>query len=367
VLKFRDASRRLGHPLIIEQKFAPGDTDFSRQLRVIQDSDVDGVVLWADAAPAGMILKQMREMGMRQPVFGAARVLGPDLLPIAGDAAEGLEVVYPFDPNRDEAAWTDFQQRFAKTYGAPVDLFSALGYDSMNILLDAICRAGLNRGAIRDALYGLERYKGVTGEMVFDPNAKNIAPLFIGTVKNQKMTFRRYPMTLPYASLNQNPVEYTGPPVEDVAKPELTIGLFGPQADKLAASLQRSGYRIVGIPSEEAWGKSSTRLIDLVYEQQAIGLIATDRAAAHLAEQIAVKTFLPVIALSADHKLTTTNIPWIFRLEPGTPVAEALACLIEAALQAGPNRGRIREILASGQRLAGKFAFDSNGELRAEP
>ena len=30
VPKFRDASRRLGHPVVIEQKFLPGDTDFSR-------------------------------------------------------------------------------------------------------------------------------------------------------------------------------------------------------------------------------------------------------------------------------------------------------------------------------------------------
>ena len=34
--------------------------------------------------------------------------------------------------------------------------------------------------------YGLERYRGVTGEMIFDPNAKNIAPLFLGTIHNGK-------------------------------------------------------------------------------------------------------------------------------------------------------------------------------------
>ena len=28
---------------------------------------------------------------------------------------------------------------------------------------------------------GLTSYKGVTGDMVFDPNCKNIAPLFLGT------------------------------------------------------------------------------------------------------------------------------------------------------------------------------------------
>lgn len=362
VIKFRDASRRLGHPLIIEQKFTPGDMDFTRELRVIQDSDVDGIVLWADAAPAGMILKQMREMGMKQPVFGAARVLDEDLFRNAGAAADGLEVVYPFDPTRDDPAWLAFQMRYTAKYSAPVNSFAALGYDTMNILLDAICRAGLNRGRIRDALYGLERYKGVTGEMIFDPNAKNIAPLYLGSVHGGKVTFHRYTMEKPYAALKEQPVEYAGPPVPD-SQP--VIGIFGPQADAEAAALNNpapnpAGYRFVGVPSEQTWGKSSTALVDLVYRQNAVALIATDRASAHLAEQIAVKTFVPVIALSADHNLTSTNIPWIFRLAPDTSIRAAVECLTDAVNHVGLNRGRIREYLASGR-------FDSTGELRGTP
>jgi ABC-type branched-subunit amino acid transport system substrate-binding protein len=45
VPKFRDAARRLGHPVVIEQKFLPGDTDFRRALRIIQDSRADGIVV----------------------------------------------------------------------------------------------------------------------------------------------------------------------------------------------------------------------------------------------------------------------------------------------------------------------------------
>src|SRR6266567_5304140 len=91
--KFRDASRRLGHPVVIEQKFAPGDTDFTRQLRVINDSRADGIVLWSDAAPAGMILLQMKELGMKQRVFGSHRTIGDQLLKDAGAAAEGMQAV----------------------------------------------------------------------------------------------------------------------------------------------------------------------------------------------------------------------------------------------------------------------------------
>jgi len=361
--KFRDAARRLGHPVVIEQKFDPLERSFTSQLRVINDSRVDGVVLWADSAAAGTILKEMRQMGMKQPVFGSYRVSGDDLLRIAGESAEGLEFVYPFDPTRDDPAWTGFQKRFAAVYQAKTDAFSALGFDTMNILLGAICRAGLNRGRIRDALYSVEHYRGVTGEMTFDPNAKNIAPLYLGTVKSGRVTYRRYTMEKPYATVGENGVRYAGPKIADAGAGELKIGVFGPGADKLAATLPVSGYKLAGISSDVPWGKASTELVNLVYDPSVIGLVAIGREPAHLAEQIAVKTFLPVVAISADRALTSANVPWIFRLGPDVPPAEAIQCLAAAAARSGPNRGRIRDLLASGER-AGKFAFASNGESR---
>ena len=219
VIKFRDAARRLGHPVVIEQKYAPGDNTFTRQLRVINDSRVDGIVIWGDSPAAAEILTEMRKMGMKQPVFGSARVMGDALVEKAGEAAEGLEAVYPFDPNRDDAAWLSFQKRFDTAYHAKVDAFSALGFDTMNILLDAICRAGLNRGNIRNALYSLESYKGVTGDMVFDPNAKNVAPMYLGKLHDGKWTYRRYTMQAPYATVGDGGVSTTGrrPPCRQVA------------------------------------------------------------------------------------------------------------------------------------------------------
>jgi ABC-type branched-subunit amino acid transport system substrate-binding protein len=361
VLKFRDASRRLGHPVVIEQKFAPADQSFTRQLRVINDSRVDGIVLWADAAAAGTILKEMRQMGMKQPVFGSFRVVGDDLLRIAGTAAEGLEVVYPFDPTRDDAIWTGFQKRFAAAWQAKPDAFSALGFDTMNILLGSICRAGLSRGRIRDALYSIENYRGVTGEMTFDPNAKNMAPLYLGTVRNGKFSYRRYTMQKPFATVGEGGVKYAGPPIADASGPIRRIGVFGPGADRAVLQIAAPGYELVGVTSDTAWGKSSTELVKLVYDPAVVALVAAGREPAHLAEQIAVKAALPVVAISADHGLTSANIPWIFRLGPEASIADAVRCVTDAVVHAGPNRGRIREFLASG---TGRFAFASNGESR---
>ena len=152
------------------------------------------MVLWADQLPAGTILKQMREMGMKQPVFGAYRVYGSEMLRIAGAAAEGLEFVFPYDPTRGDPAWIAFNQRFTKRFGQPPETFASLGYDGMRMLLDSICRAGLNRARIRDVFYGMESFRGVTGDLAFDPNAKNITPLYLGVVRDGKAAFRREPM-----------------------------------------------------------------------------------------------------------------------------------------------------------------------------
>jgi phosphoribosylcarboxyaminoimidazole (NCAIR) mutase len=99
------------------------------------------------------------------------------------------------------------------------------------------------------------------------------------------------------------------------------------------------------VSSDVPWGKASSGLVDLIYDRQVLGLIATDRNASHLAEQLAAKSFVPLIAVSDDHTLTSVNIPWIIRLPLDTPVGDALSRFLAAAEKSGPNRGRLREIL----------------------
>ena len=373
VLKFKDASRRLGHPVVIEQKFMPGDTDFRHQLQVIEDSRVDAIVLWTDIGYTAMILQQMQELGMKQRVFGSHRTIGDELLKLAGSAAEGFEAVFPYDPTRSDPRWLDFVARYQVRYHEKPDQFAALAYDQMQILLKAICRAGLNKGRIRDALTGLQTYNGVTGEMTFDPNCKNISPMYLASVHHGTIEYRRITMDKPYAKMSESRVTYEGPALSDQKGTTAKIGVFGPHADELVHSLEMTDLlstfgsttnrlSLVAIPSESSWGKASVDLVNAVYTNKVLALIALDRSSAHLAEQIAVKSFVPVIAISSDRMLTSTNIPWIFRLPEGTSPDTALQCVSEAIDRVGPNRNRIREFLSSGALVAG-LRFSRNGDL----
>ena len=392
VMKLRDASRRLGHPIVIEQKYMPGDTDFRHQLKVIQESRTDGIVIWADQQQTAAILKQMHDAGMKQRVFGSHRTIGSELLKLAGPAAEGFEAVYPYDPTRNDARWIEFQKNYKAKYNEEPEQFASLAYDAAQAMLSSICKAGLNRARIHDAMADIETYKGVTSNMVFDTNSKNTTPMFLATVHDGKITYRQATMEktpavaeqaspqdsappatpVPYARVGEDGVTYNGPAIKDTKVAVVKIAVFGPNAEDAVRTpealhalqlAEKSGQHIslVSISSDASWGKSSSRLVDAIYSQHVLGIIALDRNSSHFAEQLGLKSFVPVLALATDKTLTSTNIPWIFRMPAQSTLDQAIACMAAALRNSGPNPEKIRDALASGQPMAG-LRFQSTGE-----
>ncbi len=191
IAKFNDQARRMGRQPVLEVKFERGDKDFTRPLTMLNNAKVQGIVIWGEAAEAGLILKQMRAMGMKQPVFGGSRLAYPQLLEIAGPAAEGMVMTTPIDPTRQDPKWTAFRDAYRKRFNEePID-YAAYTYDGMNILLSAIQKVGLNRGRIMAALrdYEMNSYEGVTGKSAFDYTLNNIAPLHMARVKDGKFEY----------------------------------------------------------------------------------------------------------------------------------------------------------------------------------
>jgi ABC-type branched-subunit amino acid transport system substrate-binding protein len=400
--KFLDASRRLGHPVVMEQIFQPGDKDYTKQLKVIRSSRPDAVFLVGDELEAAAILKQMRVAGMKQRVFGAFRTLGDTLLKEAGDAAEGFEAVYPYDPTRADPRWLDFNKRFEARFHEKPEQFASMAYDTINLLLDSICKAGLNRARIHDALANVEEYDGVTGQMLFDPNLKNTASLYLGTVHDGKITYRvavmeKTPpaeqapaapqnppsaqsapaaMQVPYARVGEDGVDYAGPHRQDASTGPVSIVIFGPKAAAVVATpemraeiassaIKGSELKLLPVESDQNWGAASTALVKALMDDHALAILALDRNSSHLAEQMALKSFVPVVALAADKTLTSTNIPWIFRLQPDTTPATALRMLVAAECRSGANPERLRNVLASDEGISG-VAFLPTGEPRKQ-
>jgi hypothetical protein len=187
----------------------------------------------------------------------------------------------------------------------------------------------------------------------------------------------------PYARVGEDGVSYAGPHLKDVPPGPVRAVLFGPQAAEVAqlpevkADLEAEAasgreWKLLPVGSDPSWRAgdwqvwaATDQLVHAIMDEHPLAIVALNSDAAHLAEQLSLKAFVPVIALSNDKKLTSTNVPWIFRLPPQTTPAAALRLLEMAAAQSGANPEKLRAVLASGNKVSG-VAFLSTGEPRGQ-
>jgi hypothetical protein len=123
-------------------------------------------------------------------------------------------------------------------------------------------------------------------------------------------------------------------------------------------------WTILPVESNQNWGAASTELVRAIMDGPAQAIIALDRDCAHLSEQLALKSFVPVVAISDDRTLTSADVPWIFRLPAATQPATAMRLVVAAARGSSASQSQLRDVLASGRSILG-IAFEPNGEPRA--
>ncbi|NLJ44015.1 MAG: amino acid ABC transporter substrate-binding protein [Bacteroidales bacterium] len=195
-LHFNRSATRIGFPIIIEERFGDGETDFTAQIERVKKTSPDAILVWGNAKESALILKQLRELGMNQPVYGSDRMVNEIFLKTAGDLAEGIITTCQYNPESNDPKFRAFKENYTKRFGQDPDVFAAHAYDGMNVIIEAIKKAGLNRALIRDVLTDLKTfqgYQGVTGPIVFDGSWNNIRPIYLAKVSNGKFHFSPAP------------------------------------------------------------------------------------------------------------------------------------------------------------------------------
>lgn len=343
--EFRDAARRLGHPFLTELNYGVGDTDFTPQLQRIKSLNPEVVVTYGDAFESALLLKQMRAMGMNQWLIGSDRMVTTDFTEVVGPAHGKVAAGYPYNPTLKNPLYLQFKKKFEQRFGEAPETYAAHAYDGMTMLIRAIEAAGLNRAKIRDQLAKIKHYEGVTGNKEFDATYNNISPAALALLEQGRWLFFSSPgevkIQTAYKRMNDEPRVFRGP-VGHTADPSglefIPIGLFAPperqDAEPAAASLYRGALLAVqqanarggfhGVPfrlvqrwADEPWAAGSKEMIRLVYQDRVWAVIGSGNGACHIAQQIAAKAYVPVVApVSTTVTLTRTGVPWIFRLPP---------------------------------------------------
>jgi branched-chain amino acid transport system substrate-binding protein len=328
-----DSSRRMGNPIQLEMAYAVGRADFSLQLERLKQANVEAIIHWGGAADGANILNQMRKMGMKHPFFACDRCVSDEFAKIAGANAAGVVCTFPWNPDRKDKKLDAFRTAFAKRFKETPETYASHAYDGMNMLIDAIQAAGLNRAKIRDVVAHRPRpWPGVTGDITLSAVLDDMGEVFLAKRENGKWK---------YYSRKDLQIPSPGKKTPAGAK-EVRIGYFGPSDPKdprggdmwLAAqwAVQQAndagGYRgrpfkLLGAWSKSPWANGAKDLFSLVYKDRICAIIGgIDGPSTHLAEQVAVKARLPLISpVSSDPTANYVNVPWIFSTAPGDHLA----------------------------------------------
>lgn len=170
---FKDRFTELGGTIVLEDQYDDEATDFSAQIAKIKALPEQPDFYFISAMPynVGPVIKQFRDAGLTGPIVGGDGYDTPDLLSVAGPAAEN--VFFTTHALMDATGGTEGIKKFIadynKEYGHdPENAFAALGYDTMNLISDAITRAGsTDAAAIKKAIEETKDYAGITGSISF--------------------------------------------------------------------------------------------------------------------------------------------------------------------------------------------------------
>ena len=161
-------------PLILSVD--PSETEMDHLLKQLRNSEINHLVL---PFRSGFTMKLLESVRITVPgviVYGTLGFIA-DLVPgnPAWQELEGMVFVSPGFLHTPEG--TTFEKDFAARAGSPPPVSSAYTYDGVQMVIEAILKAGPDREAIKETLASMEGFQGITGPIAFDEMGNRTDPV----------------------------------------------------------------------------------------------------------------------------------------------------------------------------------------------
>jgi branched-chain amino acid transport system substrate-binding protein len=162
-------------------------TDFTAILTTLKGKKPDVVFFGGMDAVAGPMLRQMKQLGIDAKFVGGDGICSSELPKLAAGTMADGQVVCAEAGGVEGAAkksMDDFRAKFKAKYNLDVQVYAPYVYDAVNVMVDAMVRAGsADPAKYLPALAKTEGFKGVTGTISFDNK---------GDIKNGALTLYTY-------------------------------------------------------------------------------------------------------------------------------------------------------------------------------
>ncbi|MFZ2087216.1 MAG: ABC transporter substrate-binding protein [Desulfobaccales bacterium] len=187
---FKKSFEKMGGKVVAFESYTKDDKDFSSQLTKIKAANPDVLFLPNYYNEVPLQAQQARRLGTTCSLIGSDSWGSSELLTLGGKDLEGCFFSTHYAPDIATEKAQKFIKAYEAKYGKKPDDVAALTYDSGQLLLAAIAKAGsLDRQKVRDALASISEFEGVTGKMKFTGTGDPTKSAVILKIKDGKFTY----------------------------------------------------------------------------------------------------------------------------------------------------------------------------------
>jgi len=168
-----------GVQVVFFDAVTPGEKDFSAVLTKVKSLSPDVTYYTGYYPEGGLIAKQFKDLGVSGKFMAGDANNDPTFISEAGPASEGVFVTSTPLP-QDQSSAKSFIDRYKKRWNQDPGPYSALEYDAVNVVINAIKQSGsTDRAAVIKAITATKNYQGATGAINFDKKGDRTSVLYI--------------------------------------------------------------------------------------------------------------------------------------------------------------------------------------------
>ncbi|MFN4172926.1 MAG: branched-chain amino acid ABC transporter substrate-binding protein [Pseudorhodobacter sp.] len=175
---FEEFFTKAGGAITSKDLLPVGTTDYRAIVTRLRGDAPDAVYFGGVITEAGILRRQMIELGLNVPMIGISGFYDPDFISIAGESAVGTLVSYPAaasNPKLDQL-YVDYE---ARAFAEPTSPYTKYAFDAANILLSVIAEHGIeDKAALAKAIRAIE-HDGALGVTTFDGTGQTQIPVEI--------------------------------------------------------------------------------------------------------------------------------------------------------------------------------------------
>lgn len=155
-----------------------GATDFRTILTGLKGQDIDAVYFGGVITEAGILARQMSEVGLDKPMLGISGFYDPEFISVAGAAAENAIVSYPTASQTPKLAQMEADYR-ERGFPESMSPYTKYAFDAANIIIEAVNEVGVDDKPALSAAIRAISHDGTTGTITFDENGQTETPIEI--------------------------------------------------------------------------------------------------------------------------------------------------------------------------------------------